>query len=115
MLHTVLVSADVFGTIDPLLFSMALLDIVSELAFVLGPIYVSVLSVPVGHIVLEFTPVNITLCMPERALAFCLVVGPLTLVMGTVCPILHTVSMPYDGRVVLRSPLTVLAEILLTL
>jgi len=94
MFHTVLICSNVLSPIDPLFFTVALLDIIFKLAFVLAPIDVSVFAIPVGHIVLKLATVHITFSMPESPVALRFVVIPLALIMGAVGPILDAVSMP---------------------
>ena len=93
MLHPVDVLTHIFGAIDPLLFSVTFLYIVSELSLILRTVYVSVLAVPIGHIVFELTVVHVAFCVPESALSFSFVERPLSLVVSTVSPDLYSIAM----------------------
>jgi hypothetical protein len=95
MLHTILVSTNVFGSIYPFFFAVTLLDIIHEVSFVLASVDMSILSIPVGHIILEFSFIYITFRMPKCALSVSFVEEPFALIMCTISPILHSIAMPY--------------------
>lgn len=96
--HTVCIISNVLGAIDPLFLAMALLDIIPKLSLIPGSIDVNVLTIAICHVVLELALVNIAFGMPEGAIAFSLVEGPLSLIVRTICPVLHTITMPYNCR-----------------
>jgi hypothetical protein len=93
MLHSVLVGPNILGTIDPLLFAVAFLDVVFEFSLVLASVDVSVLSITIGHIILELSSVHISFSVPEGSLSLSLVEVPLALVMGSIGPVLNSISM----------------------
>jgi hypothetical protein len=113
--HAIAVAANILGAINPLFFTVALLDIVSELSFILAAVDVSVLSVSVSHIVFELSSVDVTLSVPEGALTFSLVIRPVSFIMSTVDPVLYSIPMSKelvmllaDGR---RSSVAIPGEI----
>ena len=73
---------------------MSFLNIVLKLSLVLGSIDVGILSKPIRHIILEFSLINISFCMPERTLALRFVKEPLTFIMGSIGPVLYSVAVP---------------------
>lgn len=68
-----------------------------------------VLAIAVGHIIFEFSAIHVTLSVPESALTFSFIEIPLALVVGTIGPVLDSVSMPelLDVRIVFLRPIDV--------
>jgi hypothetical protein len=74
---------------------LALLNIVDPLALIPASINVGVDSESISLIGLELSCVDVALGMPECAIAFSLVVDPLTFVNGAINPFLDAITAPH--------------------
>ena len=73
---------------------MSFLNIVFKLSFILRTVDVSILSITVRHIILEFSLIDITFSMPKCTLAFRFVKEPLTFIMSSISPVLYAIAVP---------------------
>ena len=95
MLHAFFVASFVATAVLPAFHTLAILQIVLPVAFVLGAIHVNVNSVSVGLVVLPFAFVDVAVGMPELSATVSLVFPPFTFVLGIVWPDLHSWSVPH--------------------
>jgi hypothetical protein len=95
MLHTLFVSTLVSAAILPALHTLAVLEIILPVSFVLGAVDVDIDTISVGFVFFPLSFINVTISMPELSSAVGFVLSPFTLVFGVVRPYLDSWSMSH--------------------
>lgn len=93
MLKTLAVHAFIYRSVLPRLFTLAILQVVGPVSFVLRAIYIEVGPEAVGFVFMPFAIEDVPIDMVKHATSMSLVILPLTLVARSIRPGLLTEAM----------------------
>jgi hypothetical protein len=92
VLHSILIMANVFCSINPSFFSLSLLDIIDPLSLISASVHMSINSEYACLVSFEFSNINITFCMPKCSFSFSFIFYPVAFIYSSICPYLNPIT-----------------------
>lgn len=95
MLFSFLVITLIFRAICPCFYTPSILQVILPIAFILGPVLMSIHAITISFIIFPFAVKNVSINMPKFTLSMSLVFSPLAFITSTIRPYLNTVPISH--------------------